>query len=359
MVQRARRLPGWEEPGVLPDQPCLPLVPHAPCPQVVYITSILPYVVLTIFLIRGLTLKGATTGIAFLFTPNVSVPRPAPGARPVGEAMLGDRPPRLGPALASARAPGRMRAGPARAAVSVATVSGTGCPNPRRGLAPLSWTTYHALAFPGPLIPRHPAESPCLASGYRTGRSGDLAGSGNAGLLLLLAGLRGPHLLLQLQLGPVSVGGAGRQKAPWCWEAALTAQDPDAGLSGASHAPLLATVSPGAPTRPPWLCVSIQDPRCLRPQPLSAHSAGPLAPFGGAGVGVTHVPASGCTAGSGRAPVGLAGSRQPVSTAAAPTRPSAVWPAVSTLWPRRVLSLTGHPGGGLPCLTSLHFPEGY
>lgn len=54
-----------------------------------YITSILPYVVLTIFLIRGLTLKGATTGIAFLFTPNVSVPRPAPGARPVGKPCWG------------------------------------------------------------------------------------------------------------------------------------------------------------------------------------------------------------------------------------------------------------------------------
>lgn len=214
--------------------------------KVVYITSILPYVVLTIFLIRGLTLKGATTGIAFLFTPNVSVPRPAPGARPVGETMLGDRPPRLGPALASARAPGRMRAGPARAAVSVATVSGTGCPNPRQGLAPLSWTTYHALAFPGPLIPRHPAESPCLASGYRTGRSGDLAGSGNAGLLLLLAGLRGPHLLLQLQLGPVSVGGAGRQKAP----SVLGGGGVGPGRLSLPRTLMLA--SPGPPTRPCW-----------------------------------------------------------------------------------------------------------
>ena len=49
---------------------------HAPSPpcssQAVYITSTLPYVVLTIFLIRGLTLKGATNGIVFLFTPNVS-----------------------------------------------------------------------------------------------------------------------------------------------------------------------------------------------------------------------------------------------------------------------------------------------
>ncbi|XP_077605565.1 sodium-dependent neutral amino acid transporter B(0)AT1 [Crocuta crocuta] len=41
-------------------------------PPAVYITSTLPYVVLTIFLIRGLTLKGATNGIVFLFTPNVT-----------------------------------------------------------------------------------------------------------------------------------------------------------------------------------------------------------------------------------------------------------------------------------------------
>ncbi|XP_051825764.1 sodium-dependent neutral amino acid transporter B(0)AT1 [Antechinus flavipes] len=40
--------------------------------KAVYITSTLPYVVLTIFLIRGLTLKGATSGIVFLFTPNVT-----------------------------------------------------------------------------------------------------------------------------------------------------------------------------------------------------------------------------------------------------------------------------------------------
>ncbi|XP_011947498.1 PREDICTED: sodium-dependent neutral amino acid transporter B(0)AT1 isoform X2 [Cercocebus atys] len=40
--------------------------------KAVYITSTLPYVVLTIFLIRGLTLKGATNGIVFLFTPNVT-----------------------------------------------------------------------------------------------------------------------------------------------------------------------------------------------------------------------------------------------------------------------------------------------
>lgn len=40
--------------------------------QAVYVTSTLPYLVLTIFLIRGLTLKGSVNGIVYLFTPNVS-----------------------------------------------------------------------------------------------------------------------------------------------------------------------------------------------------------------------------------------------------------------------------------------------
>ncbi|KAI4876727.1 hypothetical protein NFI96_021071 [Prochilodus magdalenae] len=40
--------------------------------KAVYITSTLPYVVLTIFLIRGLTLKGSTNGIKFLFTPDLN-----------------------------------------------------------------------------------------------------------------------------------------------------------------------------------------------------------------------------------------------------------------------------------------------
>ncbi|KAA8586185.1 hypothetical protein FQN60_007754, partial [Etheostoma spectabile] len=39
--------------------------------KAVYVTAILPYIVLAIFLIRGLTLKGALTGIKFLFTPGV------------------------------------------------------------------------------------------------------------------------------------------------------------------------------------------------------------------------------------------------------------------------------------------------
>ncbi|XP_062385551.1 sodium-dependent neutral amino acid transporter B(0)AT1-like [Sardina pilchardus] len=39
--------------------------------KAVYVTSTLPYVVLAIFLIRGLTLKGSSSGIIFLFTPDV------------------------------------------------------------------------------------------------------------------------------------------------------------------------------------------------------------------------------------------------------------------------------------------------
>uniref|UniRef100_A0AAQ5Z3V8 Transporter n=1 Tax=Amphiprion ocellaris TaxID=80972 RepID=A0AAQ5Z3V8_AMPOC len=40
--------------------------------KAVYVTSTLPYVVLTIFLIRGLTLKGSLNGIKFLFTPDLT-----------------------------------------------------------------------------------------------------------------------------------------------------------------------------------------------------------------------------------------------------------------------------------------------
>lgn len=46
-----------------------------------YITSTLPYVVLTIFLIRGLTLKGSVDGIKFLFTPDVSAAQRSDGYR--------------------------------------------------------------------------------------------------------------------------------------------------------------------------------------------------------------------------------------------------------------------------------------
>lgn len=46
---------------------------HLVCvfPQAVYVTAILPYIVLAIFLIRGLTLKGSLSGVQFLFTPDV------------------------------------------------------------------------------------------------------------------------------------------------------------------------------------------------------------------------------------------------------------------------------------------------
>uniref|UniRef100_A0A8C6U4Z4 Transporter n=1 Tax=Neogobius melanostomus TaxID=47308 RepID=A0A8C6U4Z4_9GOBI len=39
--------------------------------KVVYVTATFPYVVLTIYLIRGLTLHGATNGIIYLFTPKI------------------------------------------------------------------------------------------------------------------------------------------------------------------------------------------------------------------------------------------------------------------------------------------------
>ncbi|XP_074469651.1 sodium-dependent neutral amino acid transporter B(0)AT1-like isoform X1 [Sebastes fasciatus] len=40
--------------------------------KAVYVTAVLPYIVLFIFLIRGLTLKGALSGLKFLFTPDVN-----------------------------------------------------------------------------------------------------------------------------------------------------------------------------------------------------------------------------------------------------------------------------------------------
>jgi hypothetical protein len=40
--------------------------------QVVYFTSMFPYIVLTIFFIKGLTLKGASAGLIHMYTPKVS-----------------------------------------------------------------------------------------------------------------------------------------------------------------------------------------------------------------------------------------------------------------------------------------------
>lgn len=39
--------------------------------QVVYVTASLPYCVLIIYLIRGLTLHGAVNGLIYMFTPKV------------------------------------------------------------------------------------------------------------------------------------------------------------------------------------------------------------------------------------------------------------------------------------------------
>ena len=39
-------------------------------PQVVYFTAIFPYVMLTILLVRGVTLEGAGTGIVYYLNPD-------------------------------------------------------------------------------------------------------------------------------------------------------------------------------------------------------------------------------------------------------------------------------------------------
>lgn len=63
------------------DQGCLFLVTERlplSLPQVMYFSSLFPYVVLCCFLVRGLMLKGSVDGIAHMFTPKVT---PAASAR--------------------------------------------------------------------------------------------------------------------------------------------------------------------------------------------------------------------------------------------------------------------------------------
>lgn len=47
-----------------------------PFPQVMYFSSLFPYVVLFCFLVRGLMLKGSVDGIAHMFTPKVRLTEP-------------------------------------------------------------------------------------------------------------------------------------------------------------------------------------------------------------------------------------------------------------------------------------------
>jgi spore maturation protein SpmB len=53
--------------GVLPDSGSLSSL------QVMYFSSLFPYVVLACFLVRGLLLRGAVDGILHMFTPKVRV----------------------------------------------------------------------------------------------------------------------------------------------------------------------------------------------------------------------------------------------------------------------------------------------
>lgn len=63
---------------VCPALPFLPLQQFysvSGCPQVVYFTALMPYCVLIIYLVRGLTLHGATNGLMYMFTPKVGAAR--------------------------------------------------------------------------------------------------------------------------------------------------------------------------------------------------------------------------------------------------------------------------------------------
>lgn len=67
MCAAFRKLCPWQH-GVM-HWLSLPL--HLPLLQVMYFSSLFPYVVLFCFLVRGLFLKGAVDGIAHMFTPKV------------------------------------------------------------------------------------------------------------------------------------------------------------------------------------------------------------------------------------------------------------------------------------------------
>lgn len=64
--------------SLAPPSPCIPewmqIRLTTSLFQAIYFTALFPYLVLTIFLIRGLTLPGAMEGLTYLFTPDVSEP---------------------------------------------------------------------------------------------------------------------------------------------------------------------------------------------------------------------------------------------------------------------------------------------
>lgn len=65
----AASLWGWL--SALPSLPLQQSYSVPGCPQVVYFTASMPYCVLIIYLVRGLTLHGATNGLMYMFTPKV------------------------------------------------------------------------------------------------------------------------------------------------------------------------------------------------------------------------------------------------------------------------------------------------
>lgn len=84
--QRRRVYPSCEQGGGCQLQEGLwPTVGPCPLLQVMYFSSLFPYVVLACFLVRGLLLRGAVDGILHMFTPKVRASG-SPGTR---TALLG------------------------------------------------------------------------------------------------------------------------------------------------------------------------------------------------------------------------------------------------------------------------------
>ena len=84
--------------------------------QAIYFTALFPYLVLTIFLIRGLTLPGAMEGLTYLFTPDVSGPHTQAPHRGQAQAQATNKlGPQPGPATLShgSREMATGRGGPA------------------------------------------------------------------------------------------------------------------------------------------------------------------------------------------------------------------------------------------------------